>query len=149
MRGGDAGLGEEVEDVPALLPERGGHGQDSLKEAAAVGAMSSEASLPIEHSGSNGPLGRVVGWLDAVHTDEGPERRGDLEDHLAHALGLGLAATGPLPGDGIREETDVVMPAEAAKGTVTADGGPSGGAASLLCGLCLLRGLSSYGSSAV
>ena len=97
MCGGHTRLSEEVEHVSALLPERHGDCQDSLDEAAAIDTVSSEAAFSVNHRGPDGPLGRVVGRLKAVHPDERPEGRRDLEDLLAHALGLGLTAVSSLP----------------------------------------------------
>lgn len=97
MGGSDTRLGEEVEYVPALLAQGHGHGEDSLHETAAVSAVGSEASLPVEHGGPDGALGGIVRGLDAFDANEGPHRRSHLEDHLAHPLGLGLTAASPFP----------------------------------------------------
>jgi hypothetical protein len=56
----DTRLGEEVEDVPALLAQGHGYRQDSLDETAALCAVSPEAPLPIQHGGPDGPFRRVM-----------------------------------------------------------------------------------------
>jgi len=106
IHGGDAGLREIVQDIAALLTQGRDDGQDAFHEAAAFGAVRSKAPLAIKNRGADGSFGRVVRRLNSLHANKRPQRGGQLENHLAHALGLGFATSSPLSKEGLDRLTN-------------------------------------------
>ena len=74
-----ARLGDEVVDAALRLTKRRVDSPDTLLEPTTVVRMGAERGLPYDDRATNGALGDVVGRLDAVVVDEGPERVGVLE----------------------------------------------------------------------
>src|SRR5262249_55579532 len=100
MEGCLAGSRDEVDDVSALLAQRRCHRQDSLHETAPGRAVRPEAPLAPQDGGTDGSLRGVVRRLHPFDVDEGPKRRGELED-LSTPPGRGLPlATRSLPKEG-------------------------------------------------
>lgn len=62
-----AGLGQICQHAPALLPRRRAYRQQSLHEKGALLALRSQARAPPQHRVPQGPLGTVVGRLQACH----------------------------------------------------------------------------------
>lgn len=65
-----------------LLATGGAHRQDAFDERIASGALGAKTAFPPQYGGPQRPFGRVVGRLDPVDGDEGPERRPDLQEFV-------------------------------------------------------------------
>ena len=87
---------DEVEHVALLLTEGRVDGQNAFDEATALLGMSAIAGFTAEHAVANGAFGDVVGRLDAVDIEEGPERVGALEQLRAGPGNLEMGHGGAL-----------------------------------------------------
>jgi hypothetical protein len=67
----------------ADFAKRGGDGEDALDETAAVYAMGSEAAFAPNDARSDATLREIIGWVDAVHANKGPEHRFELQNLAA------------------------------------------------------------------
>ena len=65
--------GHERKHVAVLLPAGLDHRQQRLDELAAGRALCAERQFPPDHRVTQGPLGRVVGRLDPLVLQEGPQ----------------------------------------------------------------------------
>jgi hypothetical protein len=92
---GDSGLLQEFPGITALLPEAGGDGEQPAAadrslarlDAPAVAWQTSDPAL--NHRLTQGTLGSVVGWLDSLRLQEGPQAIRQLEDLAAGAHRFG------------------------------------------------------------
>src|SRR5687768_10299238 len=87
-------VGQELQDVAALLPTGCHHRQNVGHEPATAFSVRTVTHLPPLHGVPQGPLDAVVRRLDPLDPDESPQARLQLEDLLTHAGGLGAAAGG-------------------------------------------------------
>ena len=70
-----ASIGQVVEDIALLYPQRRHDRQDALDKSAAVGAIGSKAGLSLHHRVANALFSLVIRRLNTFNIDEGPERR--------------------------------------------------------------------------
>ena len=86
---GDPGLLQKSPDIPPLLPEGGGDREQAAAADGAVGRLDAMADFALNHRLAQGSLGGVVGGLDPLNLQEGPEAIGHLQQLLAGAHRLG------------------------------------------------------------
>ena len=82
---GDPGLLQELPDIAALLSEGGGDGEQPCPADGPVGRLDAMANLALDDGRPQGSLGSVVGGLDALSLQEGPQRISHLQKLLAGA----------------------------------------------------------------
>ena len=88
MARGGAACGQEREHILLLLARGMSHRHQPFGEQVAALALGAERALAPEHEGAQLPLGVVVGRLDVLAVDEGPQRGAVLEDVRARARNL-------------------------------------------------------------
>ena len=70
---GNPGLLEELPGIPALLPQAGGDREQSAATDGSASGLDAKADFALNHRLAQGSLGSVVGRLDAVDLQEGPQ----------------------------------------------------------------------------
>ena len=86
---GDPGLLQTFPDIPPLLPQVAGHGEQAAAADRSTGRMDAIADLALNHRCSQGWLGGVVGGLDPLNLQKGRQAIGHLQQLLVgvHRLG--------------------------------------------------------------
>ena len=89
---GHSGLLQELPDIAALLPERGGDGEQSAAADRTLAGLDAMTDLALNHRLAQGTLSDIVGGLDSMGLQEGPKAIGKLQDLLsgAHFLAHGV-----------------------------------------------------------
>jgi hypothetical protein len=75
--------GDIIEDVAILQTQRGDDGQNALNETATIVAVGPKAPLSPKDGVTDGSFGSVVGGLDAVDENKGPQRGPHLKNAAA------------------------------------------------------------------
>jgi hypothetical protein len=76
---GNPGLLQELPDIPSLLSERGGDGEQACPADGSVGRLDTMTDLALDDGRTQGSLGSVVGGLDSLNVQEGPQRISHLQ----------------------------------------------------------------------
>ena len=79
---------EVVQNITLLEAQGGNRRQDALDEATAIRALRAKAATAPEYSPSQAAFCQVVGWLDALDIDKGPQGWFQFQQVLAGAAGL-------------------------------------------------------------
>jgi hypothetical protein len=82
---GNPGLFQELPDIAALLSEGGGDGEQACSADGAVGRLDTMTDLALDDGRPQRSLGSVVGGLDSLSLQEGPQRISHLQELLAGA----------------------------------------------------------------
>ena len=83
---------KELDDRALLEAQALDHRGNPLHEAAARGTVATERTPPPQHRAPLHALGMIVGRLDPLDDDKGPQRRLDRQQARAQAPGPGIAA---------------------------------------------------------
>src|SRR5271170_5352904 len=75
VESGFAGGGHVIEDIPALHPQRGYHGENPLHEATSARTVGAEAGLAPHHAVPDPVLADIVRRFDPLDGGEGPRVR--------------------------------------------------------------------------
>ena len=86
---GNPGLLQELPDIAALLPEAGGDGEQAAAADRTLCGLDPMADLALNHRLAQGTLCGVVGGLDSLDVQEGPQRTCHLQELSAGAHGAG------------------------------------------------------------
>lgn len=70
---GDPCLLQELPDIPALLPQGGGDGEQSAAADGTAGGLDAKADFALNHRLAQRSLSGVVGGLDALDLQKRPE----------------------------------------------------------------------------
>ena len=70
---GNPGLLQELPDIPLLLSQAGGDREQAATADSTAGGLDAKADFALNHRLAQGSLGSVVGRLDAVDLQEGPQ----------------------------------------------------------------------------
>ena len=70
---GDPGLLQELPEIPSLLSEGGGDGEQACSADCAVGRLDTMTDLALDDGRPQRSLGSVVGGLDSLNVQEGTE----------------------------------------------------------------------------
>ena len=92
---GCEGLDQKGEDGAALQSKCLDHAQQSLDEAAAAFACTTERTLSPQHPLAEHTLGVIVGWLDVFFSHEHPESLAQRQQVLAEDRDRGVRAATP------------------------------------------------------
>ena len=82
---GNPGLLQELPYIPSLLSEGGGDGEQACSADGAVGRLDTMTDLALDDGRPQRSLGSVVGGLDSLSLQEGPQRISHLQELLAGA----------------------------------------------------------------
>ena len=73
------GLFQELPDIAALLPEAGGHGEQSAGADRTLAGLDAMADFSLNHRLPKGTLGGVVGGLNSLDLQESQQPIGHLQ----------------------------------------------------------------------
>ena len=76
-----------------LLFQSSHHGHNAFSKTTASLALGAETTFTPQDSGPDLTLGQIVGWLDALNPDEGPQGRFSFENIAASGGGFGLGTS--------------------------------------------------------
>jgi hypothetical protein len=82
---GNPGLLQELPDIAALLPEGGRNGEQSAAADCPLAGLDAMTDLALNHRLAQGTLSGVVGGLDSLDVQEGPQRTCHLQELSASA----------------------------------------------------------------
>jgi len=81
----DPGLLKEFPDITALLPQAGGNGEHPAAADPTMAGLDAMTDFALDDGRPQGSLGSVVGGLDSLSLQEGPQRISDRQELLAGA----------------------------------------------------------------
>ena len=82
---GNPGLLQELPDIAALLPQEGGDRKQPAAADRTLAGLDTMADLALNHRLAQDTFGSVVGGLDSLDFQEGPQRTYHLQELLAGA----------------------------------------------------------------